>query len=108
MSFAEPNRRALLAGHVDHGESSRGESLRAAILLFGDLEAYVTRAELHGAAPHQEFIAALERLALLVDRFGEAVELRGLGGQVGLYALAGIDPIPPACGNRAVVEIGRA
>src|SRR5438105_5133021 len=78
-------------------------ALRAAILLLADLETHIARAELRRPAPHQKLVAALERLAILVDRFGETVEPGRFGGQVRFDALAGVDAIPAARNNRAVL-----
>src|SRR3954464_7892639 len=103
MSFPKPHRCALLAGHVDHRKAGRAQTLCGAILLFADLEADITGAKLRRPAPHQELVAAPERLALFVNRLREAVERGRLGRSLGLDAFSRLEPIPPTRRHRAVV-----
>src|SRR5437763_4142544 len=101
MSFPEPHRRALLAGHIDCRKSGRGQALCRAVLLLADLKADIARAELRRPAPDQQSVAALERLAVFVYRLREAVEPRGLGRHLGLDAFAGLYPVAAARRHRA-------
>src|SRR4051812_41936682 len=102
MSFPEPHRRALLAGHIDCRKSRCGQALCRAVLLLADLKADIARAELRWPAPDQQLVAALEREAVSVDRFGKAIEPRRLGRHLGLDALARLDPVPAARRHRAL------
>src|SRR6266702_7576403 len=89
LNFSSWHRKAqrfAAAAHVDGGKASRGEAAGAAVALFIGLELGLARAELGGADPVQRPVLELEGTVLGIYRLGEAENLPGLTGDVGMQA----------------------
>src|SRR5882672_8915359 len=102
-SWHRKAQRFAAAAHVDGGKASRGETAGAAVALFVGLELGLARAKLGGAAPVQRPVLELEGTVLDIDSLGEAENLLGLTGDVGMQAFAGIDAIPTAADHGLAV-----
>src|SRR6185437_1640055 len=103
-SWHRKAQRLAAARHVDRGKTGRGETAGAAVTLFAGLELVLARAELGGAAPVQRPVPDPEGAVIGIDGLGEAEDLPGLTGDVGMQAFAGIDTVPaPADHGLAVV-----
>src|SRR5882724_9882849 len=102
-SWHRKAQRFATAAHVDGGKAGGGETAGAAVALFVGLELVLARAKLGGAAPVQRPVLELEGTVLDIDSLGEAENLLGLTGDVGMQAFAGIDAIPTAADHGLAV-----
>src|SRR5450631_454953 len=96
LRFLETHGGRRLAAHIDDREAGGIQAARHAVLVVGELELAVARAERDGAAPGQHRVALPDRASVAVDRFGVAVEPARIAVQVRPQALAGRHAIPAA------------
>src|SRR5262245_20164422 len=98
--LAEPHRGAAAPGQADRRKARRRQPLARAVLVVGELELDVARAQRRGAAPGERLVAPADHLPGGVDCLAEAVEPARLAGDIGLEALAGLDAVPAARHHR--------
>src|ERR1700747_366135 len=88
--------RLAAAAHVDRDKAVRAEATGCAIALLADLELALARAKLLGPAPVQRLFLDADGPVVGVNSFGEAKDLLGLAGDIGMQAFSGIDAVPAA------------
>src|ERR1700758_2232784 len=93
------------ACHVDRGKAAGDKAAACAIALLVGFELALACAELLGSAPVQGLVLELDGAVVGIDRFGKAVDLLRLPGDVRVQALAGIDAIPAAA-DHALAVVG--
>src|SRR5262245_4634422 len=94
LRFLETHGRRRLAGQIDHCKTGGIQTTHCAVLMVGQLETAVARAQRDRAAPGERDVSAFDQTAIGVDRFRITVKPVWIAAYVRPYTLAGLDAIP--------------